>query len=176
MATALCAAAFLCLSVRTAGAQTAQPFAAYSNSARTLRDSVVAMALAQVGTRYKRGGQTPEKGFDCSGLVKYVMSALHLDMPRTARQQAKVGLAMSRDTSRLLPGDLLVFGKGKKSISHVAIYIGDGEYIHASTTAGKVIVSSMTDHPFSPLLKMWRGARRLLSLDDSIVVAGSGPG
>jgi cell wall-associated NlpC family hydrolase len=154
-----------------------KPFAALSNSAETLRDSIVAMAKAQVGTRYKRGGASPDNGFDCSGLVQYVMSALQLDVPRTARQQAKAGSAVVRDTSRLLPGDLLTFARGKRSVSHVAIYIGNGQYVHASTKAGKVIVSSMTDRPLSPLLKMWRGARRLLSLDDttSTVVLAARP-
>jgi cell wall-associated NlpC family hydrolase len=142
-----------------------KPFEAYSNSAHNLRDSIVALARAQVGTRYKRGGTTP-KGFDCSGLIKYIMAALNLDVPRTARQQAKAGLAVNKDTSELLPGDVLTFGKGKKGVSHVGIYIGEGRYIHASTAAGKVIESKI-DRPFSPLIKAWKGARRMLSLDDS---------
>lgn len=155
-----------------AGAQTvtqaAKPFEAYSNSAHSLRDSIVAIARSQVGTRYRRGGTTPTKGFDCSGLIKYVMSALNLELPRTARQQAGIGLAVNRDTSRLMPGDLLTFGKSKKgSISHIGIYVGDGKYIHASSVAGKVIESRI-DRPASPLIKMWKGARRVLSLDDSV--------
>ncbi len=146
----------------------AKPFEAFSNSARSLRDSVVAIAKAQLGKRYRTGGETPTKGFDCSGLVRYVMSALELQVPRTAKQQAAEGLAVTKDTSRLLPGDVLTFGKGKKgSVSHVGIYIGDGKYIHASSVAGRVIESSI-DRPFSPLIKAWRGARRLLSLDDSV--------
>lgn len=150
-----------------------KPFTAYSNSARALRDSVVELAKAQIGTRYRRGGQSPEKGFDCSGLVKYVMSALNLDLPRTARQQGAFGLAIARDTSRLLPGDVLTFGHGKKAVSHVAIYIGDGRYVHASTTAGKV-VETRIDRPNSPLLRMWRGARRVFALDDTAAVPPSG--
>ena len=49
---------------------------------------------------------------------------------------------------------------------HIAIYIGDGRYIHASSIAGRVVESSI-DRPYSPLIKIWRGARRMLSLDDS---------
>ena len=144
-----------------------KPFEAYSNSAVVLRDSVVAVARAQIGTRYRLGGGSPEKGFDCSGLIQYVMGALRLNVPRTAKQQAKSGLAIKRDTSRLQPGDILTFGKGKKgSVSHVGIYVGDGRYVHASSVAGRVIESSI-DRPFSPLIKVWRGARRMLSLDDS---------
>lgn len=153
-----------------AAVPTAKPFALLSNSARTLRDSVVQMAKAQIGRRYRTGGQTPDKGFDCSGLVRYVMAALDLKVPRTARQQATQGLALTRDTSRLLPGDLLTFGKTKQgTVSHVGIYIGDGRYIHASSVAGKVIESAI-DRPASPLIKMWRGARRMLSLSDTVAI------
>ena len=168
----LCTIALLCAPVTSARAQEAKPFEAFSNSAMSLRDSIVAMAKAQIGTRYRRGGVSPKKGFDCSGLVQYVLSALNLNMPRTARQQAKVGLALDRDTSRLLPGDLLTFAKPRKGVSHVGIYIGDGKYIHASSVAGKVIESSI-DRPYSPLIKIWRGARRVLDLDDSTLIAAT---
>lgn len=167
--------ALLCMPATTVRAQETKPFAAYSTSAQSLRDSVVQMAKAQVGTRYRMGGTTPEKGFDCSGLVKYVMAALNLDVPRTAKQQAKQGLAINKDTSRLLPGDLLTFGKTKKSsVSHIGIYIGDGRYIHASSIAGRVVESSI-DRPYSPLIKIWRGARRMLSLDDSAAAVAPVP-
>jgi cell wall-associated NlpC family hydrolase len=171
----------LCTPIAAARAQVApKPFEDFSNSARTLRDSVVTFARAQVGVRYKRGGTSPEKGFDCSGLIKYIMEAFHADVPRTARQQAGAGLALSRDTSGLLPGDVLTFAKTKKSdVSHVGIYIGEGKYIHASTKAGRVIESKI-DRPYSPLIKMWKGARRVLTLDDSVatvsVVGKSGGG
>ena len=173
VAVALCAAVLFALPARSVAAQEEKPFEAYSVSAQALRDSIVALARAQIGTRYRTGGESPKKGFDCSGLVQYVMAALDLNVPRTARQQAKTGLAISRDTSRLLPGDLLTFGKGKKGgISHVGIYVGDGKYVHASSVAGKVIESSI-DRPFSPLIKMWRGARRVLTLDDSIAAVAT---
>ena len=153
---------------------TPKPFEAFSNSAHSLRDSVVAMARAQIGKKYRTGGTTP-KGFDCSGLIQYVMAALKLDVPRTAKQQAKVGLEINRDTSRLLPGDLLTFSKGKKgTVSHVGIYVGEGRFIHASSVAGRVIESPI-DRPASPLIKIWRGARRVLTLDDSVVAATAAP-
>ena len=160
--------------------QTAKPFEAFSNSAQSMRDSIVAMARAQVGTKYRRGGTSPKKGFDCSGLIQYVMSAFNLSVPRTARQQATTGLAVNKDTSHLLPGDLLTFGKGKKGqISHVGIYVGDGKYIHASSVAGRVVESKI-DRPASPLIKIWKGARRVLSLDDSVTATSlatvKGPG
>jgi len=177
MKVALVAIAFASTSFARAMAQDAKtvevrpfetkPFTAISNSAQTLRDSIVQMARAQIGTKYKFGGGTPEKGFDCSGLVKFVMAALNLDVPRTAKQQAKVGLAIIKDTSRLLPGDLLTFGRGKKgAVSHVGIYVGDGRFVQASSAAGRVIETPL-DRPASPRIKVWRGARRILVGDDS---------
>ena len=162
-----CAVAIALSSARPSAAQDApKPFQALSVSAQALRDSIVETAKAQLGKRYRLGGVSPDKGFDCSGLVQYVMAALKLDVPRTAKQQAKAGFAVSRDTTRLLPGDLLTFAWNKKSqISHVGIYIGDGKYIHASSVAGQVIISPV-NRPVAPLIKAWRGARRLLSLDD----------
>lgn len=147
-------------------AQAPKPFEEMSNSAQSLRDSIVSLARAQIGTRYRLGGISPEKGFDCSGLVKFVMTALKLDVPRTAKQQATAGLAIKRDTSELLPGDVLTFGKGKKgSVSHVGIYVGDGRFVQASSAAGRVIETPLVRPP-SPRIKVWRGARRIL-VDDS---------
>jgi len=165
-----CAVASLNASVALGQAPT-KPFELWSNSAQTLRDSIVQTAKAQLGKRYRTGGVSPDKGFDCSGLVQYVMAALKLDVPRTAKQQAKAGFAVLRDTSTLLPGDLLTFAWSKKStISHVGIYVGNGRFIHASSVAGRVIESPV-ERPVAPLIKAWRGARRLLSLgDDSITV------
>jgi len=162
---------------RARGQETPKPFEAFSVSAQALRDSVVQMAKAQVGKRYKTGGQSPDNGFDCSGLVRYIMAALSLDVPRTARQQARSGFAVKRDTSRLLPGDLLTFASAKKNtVSHVGIYVGDGRFIHASSVAGRVIESSVY-RPVSPMVKAWRGARRMLSLDDdSAAVARASTG
>jgi cell wall-associated NlpC family hydrolase len=153
-----------------ARAQEAKPFSAMSNSATSLRDSVVRMARAQIGRRYRTGGESPEKGFDCSGLIQYVMTALNVTLPRTAKQQALQGKAIGKDTTWLMPGDLLTFGKGKKgAVSHIGIYVGDGRYVHASSVAGKVIESPI-DRPFSPLIKVWRGVRRVLGSDDSTAV------
>ena len=175
----LSACALLVACAQVAGAQgstdraaLAKPLAAYSASAQTLRDSLVSMARAQVGRRYRTGGQTPERGFDCSGLVRYVMSAIRVSLPRTARQQAFSGLAIARDTNRLRPGDLLTFGRSERGASHVGIYIGNGRYVHASPRAGKVIESDIS-RTASPLVRAWRGVRRLVSAADS---AGIGDG
>ena len=88
--------------------------------ASSLRDSIVALARAQLGTRYVLGGTTPERGFDCSGLIRYIAQALRLDVPRTANEQSRAGSAVVRDVSRLRPGDLLTFGSGSR-ISHIGM-------------------------------------------------------
>ena len=147
-----------------------KPFEAMSASAMTIRDSLVSFAKAQLGRKYVRGGQSPEKGFDCSGLVKYVMAAFHLDLPRTARQQAKVGLPLGTDTGRLRPGDLLTFGRPKSGVSHIGIYIGQGRFIHASSAAGRVIESPVNRRP-SKLIKAWKDTRRVLAEGDSTTPA-----
>jgi cell wall-associated NlpC family hydrolase len=142
----------------------AKPFSALSNSAISLRDSVVALVRAQLGKRYRHGGTTPEHGFDCSGLVKYVMSALSIELPRTARLQARSGFKIARDTTALQPGDLLTFGNG--AVSHIGIYVGDGHFVHASSVAGKVI-ESRVNRPLVARVKPWRGVRRVITPDDS---------
>ena len=148
-------------SARRQSAEPRRPFTAWSESVHSFRDSLVTVARAQVGTRYVLGGTTPS-GFDCSGLVRYVMAALKVELPRTAAQQAQTGLEIDRDKSNLRPGDLLTFGKkGKSGVSHIGIYIGNGRYIHASSVAGRVIESDLS-RSGSPLIKAWRGVRRMV--------------
>lgn len=149
------------LSESATGRRDPRPFAALSNSAMSMRDSIVAVARAQIGTRYRFGGQSPDGGFDCSGLVRYVLAALKVALPRTAAQQATLGAAVDKDTTRLRPGDLLTFGRSDR-VTHIGIYVGDGRYVHASPTAGRVIETSLA-RTRSPLVKSWRGGRRVLA-------------
>ena len=152
------------------------PFAAASASmnatAMSLRDSIVALARAQVGKRYVLGGASPARGFDCSGLVQYLAAALKLDVPRTAAEQSsRAGREVAKDPSRLRPGDLLTFGSGKRA-SHIGIYVGDGKFIHASTAAGRVVESRVDRQGRG--IKPWRGVRRLLADTDSGKAGGAG--
>ena len=124
---------------------------------QALRDSIVHSALAQVGTPYKLGGTTPE-AFDCSGLIRYVYSRHYLTPPRVAAKQARIGAAIERD--QLLPGDVLTFGEGGR-ITHVGIYVGDRKFVHASSVAGRVVVSAI-DRPVAANIRPLKGARRLL--------------
>ena len=163
--------------VARADAERPAPFAAASASmtasAASLRDSIVALARAQVGTRYVLGGTSPDRGFDCSGLVRYLAAALKLDVPRTANEQSRAGRAVARDPSRLRPGDLLTFGSGKR-VSHIGIYVGDGRFVHASTAAGRVVESRIDRKGRG--VKPWRGVRRLLAEADSGTAGGPGGG
>lgn len=136
-----------------------RPFAGFSISDAT-RDSIVRLAQAQVGRRYVFGGTSPQRGFDCSGFVRYVLSQVHLPLPRLAAQQARTGAAINRD--EIKPGDLVAFG-GTDSVSHIGIYVGDGKFVHASSAAGRVTVSKLDRAP-SLRIRPLRGARRMLAV------------
>ena len=99
---------------------------------------VLETAHQYVGTPYTWGGNTPESGFDCSGFTKYVFARQGIRLPRTAREQARVGEGVPLDPAALRPGDLLMFAEPNEAISHVAIYVGDGRIIHASSALGGV--------------------------------------
>lgn len=131
-----------------------------------LRDSVVSVARSQLGARYRLGAEAPGKAFDCSGLIRYVMAALRLDLPRTAHEQAKLGREVARDTAQLRPGDLLTFGT-RRRITHIGIYAGEGRVIHASTTRRQVIETSLASLGPS-LLRKWQSARRLIVETDAV--------
>lgn len=96
-----------------------------------VRQEVVNYALQFVGGRYKAGGSDPHTGADCSGFVKYVMqNGAGVSMNRSSREQACQGVTIS--ASQMQPGDLLFYGSGS-GINHVAMYIGNGQIVHAST-------------------------------------------
>jgi len=143
----------------------AAPFAAWSQSAVALRDSLVARARAQLGKRYRHGGETPTRGFDCSGLVAYVLASLNLTVPRTANAQAATGSEVVKDTAELRPGDLLTFGHGKR-VTHIGIYVGDGRFVHASSRAGRVVESKLFRAPARGI-KPWQGVRRVVTADSA---------
>ena len=166
---ALTACLLVVPSVSASAQKPIEPLRHISKSALTLRDSVVAVARAQVGRRYVHGDSSPGRGFDCSGLVKYVLQSLEIALPRTASDQAKSGWSVARDTSQFRPGDLLLFGKARDGVSHVGIYVGSGRYVHASSVAGRVIESPL-NRPPSAMIKVLKSARRVLAFTDSVPV------
>lgn len=127
------------------------------------RDSLIDMARDQIGTRYKWGASAPGKAFDCSGLVQWLLANFDVELPRTSREQARIGLEVPRDPSKLLPGDLLFFGKGR-AVDHVGIYIGEGRYVHASNSRKGVIESNLPRTTST----WWKGARRLFTSEEEI--------
>ncbi len=115
-------------------------------------------ALDLVGIRYRRGGSSPESGFDCSGFVGHVFrEGLGLYLPRSAKEMSHKGEVVSRH--ELQPGDLVFFNTMRHAFSHVGIYLGDNRFVHAPRTGGRVRVEDMSQHYW---LKRFNGARRLL--------------
>ncbi|MDM0046051.1 C40 family peptidase [Variovorax dokdonensis] len=98
-------------------------------------EDIAIHALGLVGTPYRYGGNTPDSGFDCSGLIGYVYrSRAGLAPPRTVAQLSSFGEPVSRDDIRT--GDLVIFGRGRPT--HAGIYVGDGRFVHAPSTGGTV--------------------------------------
>lgn len=100
---------------------------------------IVRTAREYLGVRYVLGGTTP-KAFDCSGFIKYVYARYDIPMPRTAREQAGVGIAPFPGDLR--PGDLLFF-YGGQGAQHIALYVGGDTIIHASSTGKRVKLDVM---------------------------------
>lgn len=104
---------------------------AAGNETADIRQNLVNYALQFVGGRYRAGGNDPHTGVDCSGFVKYVMqNGAGVSMNRSSRAQATQGRQISAD--QMQPGDLIFYGSGSR-INHVAMYIGNGQIVHAST-------------------------------------------
>jgi cell wall-associated NlpC family hydrolase len=125
----------------------------------TLRQQVVDFALQYVGYDYVYGAESPSSGFDCSGLVYYVFRNFGYNVNRTATSQyARDGACISK--SELVAGDLVFFSSnGGYSTTHVGIYIGENQFVHASTPKVGVVVSRLDSTYYT---NVWYGAKRLL--------------
>lgn len=109
-----------------------------------------------IGTPYKWGGTTV-KGFDCSGFILYIFNQYKVDLPRTSKSQAQEGTKV--DQADLQPGDLVFFNTNGRDISHAGIFIGNGQFAHASSSKG-VRVSKLSDDYYE---KRYVTARRIIS-------------
>lgn len=123
-------------------------------------NDVLMRAISLVGTPYVWGGNTPESGFDCSGLVNYVFrDMLDLRLPRTSRELSALA-APEVDLPALTTGDLVFFASGGQ-VTHVGIYVGDGRFIHAPRTGGTVRMERLDSDYWQ---ERYAGARRVLGL------------
>jgi cell wall-associated NlpC family hydrolase len=100
--------------------------------------SVLRTADGYRGVPYVWGGNTPGQGFDCSGFTKYIFAKHGVSLPRTSREQSRVGAAVAVDFRALRPGDLMFFAEPGEAISHVAVYAGNGWIVHSSSSVGGV--------------------------------------
>ena len=121
-------------------------------------NNVLIRALGLVGTPYKWGGNTPQGGFDCSGLTMVCYRLNGLNLPRNSRTQFDSGRRVAK--SALKPGDLVFFAtKGGSRVTHVGLYIGDNRFIHAPRTGKNVRIESLSQPFFA---RTFVGARTYL--------------
>ncbi len=130
---------------------------------QSMRDGASDMVLSAMnflGVPYKRGGQSAETGFDCSGFTRHVFEmSIGLVLPRRAAEQAKAAdLQKVARNDELKPGDLVFFNTMRRAFSHVGIYIGDGKFIHSPRTGAQVRIESLREAYWAT---RFNGARRV---------------
>ncbi|PZP93780.1 MAG: hypothetical protein DI587_27700 [Variovorax paradoxus] len=127
---------------------------------QTVRDTtsdLVGTAMGFLGVPYRRGGNSAESGFDCSGFVRAVYSqTVGLVLPRRANEQAAATDTIEKRD--LQPGDLVFFNTMRRAFSHVGIYVGDGKFVHAPRSGAKVRVEDMDSSYWK---RRFDGARRV---------------
>ncbi len=141
-----------------------------SNASQVVGDKaseLVLSAMGYLGVPYKRGGNSFETGFDCSGFVRalYEQTA-GLLLPRKAEQQAAATQSIAK--SELQPGDLVFFNTMRKAFSHVGIYVGDNKFIHSPRSGSAVRVEDMTKGYWT---HRFDGARRVPNTPETPVPA-----
>lgn len=133
-------------------------------------DDMVVAALSLIGTPYKYGGNSPETGFDCSGLVKYVLGLTStINLPRSSAEMYGDRYGRRIEVDELKAGDLLFFRIGKsKRVNHVAVYIGENRFVHAPSTGNRVRVDLLGDKYWT---RYFLGAKRVLPENDAVTPA-----
>lgn len=121
-------------------------------------NEVIFRAFSLIGTPYRWGGSSPATGFDCSGLINYVYrEAAGVSLPRTT-----AGLTALKDKAPaqdLIPGDLVLFAMSGRSVDHAGIYVGEGRFLHAPSSGGKVRIDELHASYWQ---RTFKGARRVL--------------
>ncbi len=110
------------------------------------QELIMSRAKTYTGARYSRGASlATSSATDCSGFVQYIYEGFKIDLPRSSFEQAQVGKVVARtmDFSKLMPGDLLFFRRGGRSVGHAGIYLGEGKMIHASNPRSGVTITDL---------------------------------
>ena len=117
---------------------------AFVSRLRDRASDMVLTAMNFLGVPYRRGGNSAEQGFDCSGFTRHVFeSSLGLLLPRRADEQATTAGLLNIKRNELKPGDLVFFNTLRRTFSHVGIYVGEGRFIHAPRPGGEVRVEDL---------------------------------
>jgi len=126
-----------------------------TDTAATTGSEVAMYALGLIDTGYRFGGKNPEAGLDCSGMVSYIFGrAAGLKIKGSAADIARQGRQIDKQSLRA--GDLVFFNTLNRPFSHVGIYIGDGRFVHAPSSNGKVRISRLDNPYFAPRFEMAR--------------------
>jgi cell wall-associated NlpC family hydrolase len=124
-----------------------------SDGAQTVMDH----ALDLIGVRYRRGGNNPQIGFDCSGLVNHVFrEARGLILPHSSRAISKAGLSIAKD--ELMAGDLVLFHNLRNAVSHIGIYLGNNRFVHSPRPGQAVSIADLRERYWA---RRYFGARRI---------------
>jgi cell wall-associated NlpC family hydrolase len=143
----------ICLATALAGCSAARPkpqplprfTAPTRHQGEVGPNDILFRAIALVGTPYRFGGNTPEGGFDCSGLVGYVYrDVAGIILPRSAQEMSETA-APDVDRGQLSSGDLVFFHRRGRVVSHVGIYVGEGRFVHAPNEGGTVRLDRLDD-------------------------------
>ena len=169
-----CAAGIAALA--TLAAPAAADNASFAGSARAtvsevagkVRDGaqdLAVYALGLLGVRYRFGGESPESGLDCSGLVRHVFQQVTgVTLPRTAKEMSRVGDGIARH--ELEPGDLVFFNTRRMPFSHVGIYLGGNRFVHAPARGREVEVADLGNRYWQ---RQFDGARRVAGAIPALV-------
>ncbi len=145
----------LLLSILLIGCGTPSPRSDQASEDRM--NDLVMYALSLAETPYRYGGNSSDRGFDCSGYVGHVFKhELNLSLPRTSREISRIGKPIEQ--SELRPGDLVFYNTLRQPFSHVGIYIGEGKFVHSPKSGDRIRVEPMH---YTYWKSRFNGARRI---------------
>jgi len=140
---------------------------------RDVASELVLSAMNFLGVPYKRGGDSADDGFDCSGFTRHIFEmSLGLVLPRRVDDQASASGLVRIRREELRPGDLVFFNTLRRTFSHVGIYIGEGKFIHAPRTGSEVRIEDMRQAYWD---RRFTGARRAETTGTALQGATPGP-